>query len=216
MRFYALAQRRWIEEGDGFGYWGLPPGAIGAVDLAPIGSQQHVFVTSDQPFDPLAVEAAIGDGTRFDSYVPSLLEATAWETLVGVATQPGWTLLDLLWETLTAQADPDGVTRAKPIMPTHKGVLELHLGGHSLIRAEKLPQDVTTHRAWPNIQRVLQNDYRAIQRRDRTLARKWLGAQRGKYRLSPERARDLLIPADLPHVLPLTPTTTITDDFSGN
>jgi hypothetical protein len=213
MRWYALAQRPWVEEA-GFGFWGLPPGTIGSVDLAPVGAQSHVFVTSDKPFDPADVAAAIGDGTRLDSYVPTAAEATAWATLIGVTIQPSWTLLDLLWATLTAEADPDGVTRAKPIMPTHKGVLELHLGGHSLLRAEKLPDDPTTHPAWPNIQRVLQNDYRAIQGRDRTLARKWLGAQQAKYRLTHESARDLLIPAGLPRVLPLKPTTTITDDFN--
>ena len=32
------------------------------------------------------------------------------------------------------------------------------------------------------------------QAQDRTLARKWLGAQQFKYRLSPERARDLIVP----------------------
>ena len=218
MRWYALSNRPWIEEADGSGHWGLPPGAIGSVDLAPVGSQNHAFVTSDKPFDPADVAAAIGDGTRLDKYVPTAAEATAWEKLVGVAVQPGWTLLDALWATLTSEADPDGVTRAKPIMPTHKGVLELHLGGHSLVRAEKLPKDPTTHPAWPKIQRVLQNDYRAIRgsgrAEERTLARKWLGAQQAKYRLSPEAARDLIIPADLPRELPLRPTTTITDDFN--
>lgn len=219
-RFYALSTRPWVEDPGsksgtgGSGHWGLPPGTIGSIDLAPVGGTSHVFVTSDAPFDPADVAAAIGGGARLDSHVPTADEAAAWETLVGVTAQPGWTLLDLLWATLTTEADPDGLTRAKPIMPTHQGVLELHLGGHSLIRAEKLPANPTAHPAWPKIQRVLHNDYRAIQARDRTLARKWLGAQGAKYRLSPEATRDLLVPADLPRELPLRPTTTITDDFN--
>lgn len=212
MRYYALAQRPWVEE-DGSGYWGLPPGTIGSVDLAAVGSQNYLFVASDAPFDLADVVTTIGDGTRLDSYEPTQAERDAWGALLGVPFN-GTTLLDGLWNVLTVDADPDGLTRAKPIMPTRKGVLELHLGGHSLVRAEKLPEDPTTHPAWPNIQRVLQNNYRAIRGSDRTLARKWLGAQAAKYRLSPEASRDLIVPADLPRELPLRPTTTIADSFN--
>lgn len=213
MMFYALATRALVEE-DGGGHWGLPPGTIGAVDLARASGKGPVFVTSDKPFAAADLEVAIGDGTGLGSYVPTPDERRAWEQLVGVAIEPGWTLLEALWFTLTTHADPDGTARCRPLMPTHKGVIELHLGGHGLVRAETLTGDPATHPAWPNIERVLQGVYRAVQDRDPALARKWLGAQSAKYRLSPERARDLLIPADLPRVLPDRPTTTITDDFN--
>lgn len=223
MRYYALAERPWIEEEDGAGYWGLPDGAIGSVDLAPLGSQSCVFVTSDQP---ISGEAVFGDGTRLDKHSLTSAERTAWTGLTGVALPSDVTLLDALWHMLTAAADPDGGERAKPIMPTHRGRLELHLGGHSLVRAEQMPADPTQHPAWPKIQAVLQNDYREIhdgpkpvslarqrQSGNPTLARKYLGAMAQKYRLPSEAASSLLIPRDLPRAAALKPTTEIWDDF---
>lgn len=207
-RYYALANRPWMGS-----YWGLPEGTIGSVDLSAVGSHNYVFVTSDKPFDPAVITQAIGDGTRLDTYIPTQVEKDAWASLLGVPFN-GTTLLDGLWNILTVDADPDGTTRAKPIMPTNKGVLELHLGGHSLIRSEKLPADPTTHPAWGNIQKVLQNSYQEIQKENPMLARKWMGAQRQKYELTPERTRDLMIPRGFSRVLPLPPTTTIQDDFN--
>jgi hypothetical protein len=214
MRFYALAQRPWIEE-DGGGYWGLPPGTIGSVDLSAVGARNRVFVTSDLPYVVAGdILATFGSGARLDQHALSGRERNNWNSLLGVSIPNGTILLDALWNILTVQADPDGLTRAKPIMPTHRGVLELHLGGHSLVRSEQLPEDPTLHPAWPVMQRVFRNDYRAIQSRDETLARKWLGAQRLKLRVSEERVSELLIDDDLERVAPLRPTTTILDDFN--
>lgn len=223
MRYYALAERPWVVE-DGAGHWGLPDGAIGAVDLAPIGSQSWVFVTSDRP---IAGEAVFGDGTRLHQHSLTPAERTTWTGLTGVALPSDVTLLDALWHTLTAAADPDGSTRAKPILPTHRGRLELHLGGHSLIRAEQMPADPTLHPAWPQIQAVLQADYREIHKGAEVkgrafvqraggnpiLARKYLGAMADKYRLPPEDASRLLIPHGMAREAPLRPTTEIWDDF---
>lgn len=222
-RYYCLAPRPLLTEPDGGSYYGLPPGTLGAVDLAPVGGVEYVFATSDAPFGAEDVAARIGDGTRLQDYKPTAGERAAWTALLGVSWTPGWTLLDALWAALTVQADPDGELRAKPILPTHRGVLELHLGGHSLIRSERLPARATDHPAWPAIQRVLQRDYARIReqahkghrgRGEPDLHRKWLGAMRRKYRMSDEAASRLLIPQGLPRELPTRPTTTVSDDFN--
>jgi hypothetical protein len=216
MRFYALAQRPWIEE-EGGGYWGLPPGTIGSIDLSASGARNRVFVTSDQPFAAGTVLAAFGDGTRLDQLALSGRARNDWNSLLGVSVPNGTILLDALWALCTTHADPTGATRAKPIMPTRKGVINLRLGGHGLLRSEKLPEDPTLHPAWGVMQQVLRNDYRAIYNRNETVARKWLGAQQIKLRLSDERVSELLIDDDLERVPPIRPTTTILDDFNrGN
>jgi hypothetical protein len=214
MRFYALAQRPWIEE-DGGGYWGLPPGTIGSVDLSAVGARNRVFVTSDQPFTSGGdILATFGSGARLDQLTLTGRERNNWNSLLGVSVPNGTTLLDALWDVLIIHADPNGAARARPIMPTRRGVLELHLGGHSLLRAEKLPENPTLHPAWPNIQAVKHRTCRKIYQHDETLARKWLGNEQTRFRLTDEAATELLVPDDLPRLSPIRPTTTITDNFN--
>lgn len=60
-------------------------------------------------------------------------ERTSLSTLLGVSITSS-TIIDVLWELYTQRGDPTGIDRWKPIMPTVRGVIELHLGGFSLIR----------------------------------------------------------------------------------
>lgn len=212
-RWYALAPRPWTAEPGMGGHRGLPEGALGAVDLAGAGAPSPVFAAFVAP--PAEALAVFGDGAdRLDRLVLSARDRAAFAALVpGVEIAAGASLLGALWSVLTDQADPDGAARARPIMPTHRGIAELHLGGRSPVHAERLPADPRRHRAWPRLQAALQRDYAGIERRCPAMARKWLGAQALKYRLPAEAARDLLIPAGLPRVMPAVPTTTFADDF---
>lgn len=213
-RYYGLAERPWITGDDG-DYFGLPVGAIGSVDLAPVGASNWVFVTSDAPFDS-AVEWRVGNGDRLEDYDLAGAELDGWNTLLGTSIAP-CKLIDALWQTLTTQSDPDGELRAKPIMPTHRGMLNLYLGGHSLIRGERMPKDPTKTPHWAAIQRVVQNDYKAVYESARggNLHRKFLGAMQLKYRLDAEAAVALLTPSrGVPRDMPMKPTTTITDSFT--
>ena len=212
--YYALSKRPWITGVEG-GCWGLPPGATHAIDLDTSDAARFVLATSDRPFDD-RVDVPLGDGTPIHEYSATAAERQVLRDRLGVAYQAGWTLLDWLWSALTNQSDPDGQGRAKPIMPTHRGTLELHLCGGPL-RSQRIQRDPTRLPSWKAMQRVLQNDYRKIREEARSdwrlgeIHKKWLGAQQKKYRLTPEAARDLI--GDPRDGLPLRPTTTIVDDF---
>lgn len=119
---------------------------------------------------------------------------------------------DLLVHLLTRHADADGLTFARPLMPNRFGLLSLAVGG-----AEFEHRLATDSPYWLKIQRVYQEQYRAI--RARTLAgealpgfyRRWLGRLIRKLRGFDYR---LFIPNDLPDEAPLEPATTITDSFN--
>ena len=211
MPFYALVARSsrvTPTESD------LPLGATYVVDLSPTGASNRVFVESDVPFVVAGdVLASFGSGATLDQHTLNGRERNSWNSLLGTAHPNGLTLLEILWRTLTVDADPTGIARAKPIMPTRRGELELRVNGQ-VLRSEKLPDDPTTHVAWSNIQAVLQNDYRQNWNAEgETKTRQWLGNEQDRFRLTPERTRDLIVPSDLPSVLPLRPTTTVGDTF---
>lgn len=213
-RFYAIAERPLIVDEVGERR-GVPLGTVGCVDLSAVGAHDRVFVTSETEFIEGDVLERIGDGTPLDEYSATARERIALAGLVDTAWQPGWKLVDWLWAALTMDADPTGTTRAKPIMPTHKRVLELHLKDRiapSLVRAQQLPRDPTQHPAWAPMQQVLQDDYLAIRARGGPHLQ-WLGAQRLKWRLSREAARDLI--GDPNDDLPRDPTTSIADAFTN-
>jgi hypothetical protein len=121
--------------------------------------------------------------------------------------------MDVLWETLTLQADPTGEVRALPIVPTHRGMLELHLAGHSLLRAQRMTRE---HPAFQTLCRALQGNYGKIHNKGKgaKTAAKWLEVQRRKLGLTASQAMDLLIPPGLAKQPPRRPTTTIQDDFN--
>lgn len=115
------------------GSWVAPTGTVGLVDLRPVSpTQTYGFFAVDGELESAYELVGVGD---LREVYPDASARSAWETCIGVKTEATHTLLDMLWLTLTEGADPLGETRAKPIMPTHKGVLELHLAGHSLVRS---------------------------------------------------------------------------------
>lgn len=203
-RYYYLGP--WQTDADGV--YVPPPGTVGLIDLRPtvLQTDTYGFFATELPLVDLNYEP-FGDvlGTLLDALTLTATQRSRWASMLGLPSVAGPTLLDVLWETLTTAADPDGETRAKPILPTHRGVLELHLGGHSLVRSRRFtgPDDPT----WPAIQRVLQNDYR---RTPEPVRGKVLANWMAKYRNADVRA---FIPAGLPVIEPVKPTTTITDDF---
>lgn len=202
-----------------------PDGTVGLIDLRPMSpGSTYGFFSTDAPLSDSNYEA-FGDanGTKLDGLTMSVAQRNKWASMLGIASTPqAGTLLDLLWDTLTVYADPDGLTHAKPIMPTVNGRLELHLGGHSLVRSARIPSDVTATPHWPQMQRVIQSDYRVVAAqsekgktpKERSHHARWLGFLRDKYRLTDDQASGLLIPSDLPKVKPQKPETTLSDDFN--
>lgn len=130
------------------------------------------------------------------------------------------TLRGALWETLTLQSDPIGDDRCKPLVPNARARrYEVYLGGQL---ADSKAFALADPESTPLID-LLKRQYRAI--REASLAglcrdrfgqiapehyRKVLGFWVRKYRI----AYRAMQPADLPDEEPLTPETTITDNFN--
>jgi hypothetical protein len=136
--------------------------------------------------------------------------------MLGLARVDGDTMTDWLWDVLSNRADPTGLTGAKPLMPTHRRMLELQVWGHSLIRS--IPFDLASAHGL-KCRAVIQEDYRRIRSlaldgntRDPEIYRRVLDALGEKHRVSdPE---NYFIPADLPKETRLPHATTITDAFT--
>lgn len=122
----------------------------------------------------------------------------------------GNTVLDVIWEALTSQADASGVNSAPPILPTDR-TLRLHLGAYQASKQFNA-QDAEATPVFAHLQEV----YRGL--RTRTLQGqlppghylKWLGFQVRKLGINYR----LLQPVDLPDEAPLEPTTTYTESWN--
>jgi hypothetical protein len=68
-------------------------------------------------------------------------------------------LVDVLWEILTTKADPTGLLRCKPLMPTVQRALQLLLGGFSMIREGTFSQSM-----YPLCLQVVKQDWHRLQR----------------------------------------------------
>lgn len=207
-----------MTDADGsFSYWRAPAGTVGSVDLRPLRDVgTYGFFTTDQPISDSNYQY-LGD----DLNLIAKGGADAWNSLLGINVSGG-SVLDLLWNTLTLGADPDGDRLTLPIMPTHTGQMELHLGGHSLIRKAMFTGE--SDPAWPLVQAVIQKNVKAIrdigngkgkgkkdEERAIDLAGKYVEAMRIKLKLPDEKK---LIPASVTDVKSKKPTTTISDDFN--
>lgn len=207
-RWYYLGP--WILfEGEEGPYHAPPEHTVGLVDLRGLEGGVGFFAT-DEPLYDSSYELL---GTSLDDEI----DGSVWRSLTGIPVPDGnRSILDTLWLALTEFADPEGFAFAKPLMPTHKGYLELHLGGHSLVRKRRFLG--TDDPAWDRIQAVLQADYRNIRttalrlgRENPDLHRKVLQAWKQKFRVHDESA---FIPRGLPVERGVRPTTVIRDDFN--
>ncbi len=215
-RHYYLGKWIWESGADGE-FWRAPTGTVGLVDLRPLSP------TSESGF--FACEERLGDETGYqylgsDLYGENLSAAliSEWKARlqIGDAIAP-CTLLDLLWDTLTIYSDPDGAVRTLPLMPTHRGILELHLGGHSLVKSARWAGEKTLH--WDKVQKVLRRTFKELGRidkidkkdqKDQKHRLKWLGAMSEKYRVD----SDSLIPEGMEKEKPEKPATKLTDNFN--
>lgn len=136
-------------------FYHAPDKCISWIDTRPItpGSvASGFFAFSERPDHLKETHAIIGDGSRLEEYYPNATERSAWEAAFGVKCDPALTLVQTLRQLLFVDADPEGALRCLPGTPTHRGVLELHLGGHSRVWAERFTG--RDHDAWPVLQRL--------------------------------------------------------------
>lgn len=215
MRYY-LTPRIYDTE---VGWWPPPPNAIGAIDLrsltqcgppgaAPLG---YDFASFE---DTITISGAIYLGDSLGA----LRNKSAMETALGLGVGEilATNVRDALWEYLNQHADPAGLARCGPLVPTMRGDVEMHLGG--LLRSERFDQ--TIH---PLVIQVEQNSYRHVRedaiagflrgvdgKVDIQFHRRYLDGLVAKYRLPYQT----FIPSDLPDEKPLPRGTTVTDDFN--
>jgi hypothetical protein len=148
--FYYLAPYELRDIGGMSGY-AAPAGVVGSVDLRTLGQQSGAgggagfFAAAS----PLAGLTAIASGDLRELNTNAAMRS-AWRSATGVTVQ-GDKLIDLLWDHLTEGADPNGDAACCPLMPTRSLDLELHLGGHSLIKVAKLDK---ASRHWNKVQAV--------------------------------------------------------------
>lgn len=214
--------------------WQPPAGAVCALDLRSLPDASLPATLGDRPYGFFAAPSALGsDYAALGVGDCRELASTgamrdAWQSLLGYRPS-GATLLDLLWDHLTNGGDPDGQAACKPLLPTQNGTLDLHLGGHSLVRRERFDR---AHPHWSRVAAVHQADiarlvteYDGLARgkgaaeaaRLRAVPEKVLGGLCQQYRIGFEDAatwRQLLPPSLRATLAPRKPETTITDDFT--
>ena len=210
---YYLGPWQFAAPADDLAAWVPPAGTVGSVDLRSIpgvaAADMGFFATTG----PLtSVYALLGVGDVREIPVTGAAQ-DAWEAAVGYRPQ-GERLLDLLWDQLTSGADPAGDNAPPPLMPTAKGFLELHLGGHSLVRAKRFRLDMPEARP---VVEAIRRQYRrlraAAERGEipRDHHRRVLDAWGRQLRIKdPE---EVLIPADLPRESRLMHATAVGDSF---
>ena len=189
-----------------------PKGAIGLIDLRNAFGGYGFFTTPDEII-------LSSDYTAFGKGHLSELsgDKTMWGSMLNISTLEGTTVLDWLWNTLTIHADPKGETHPAPLMPTSKNILNLHLGGHSLVRSK--PFNISMPEAAPVIERkqTQYRQYRQLARdgklnSDPDFHRRILDMWGEKYKL--DNPEDIFIPSDLPREARLLHRTSVSDDFN--
>lgn len=157
MKYY-LGPWIWRESVDDGNYWDAPVGTIARIDLRPLPCNipgYGFFALEKPPKESGYVKLA-------ESLTKSLsLSAkTALIDALNLSSLDAMNLRDVLAEILTTKADPAGAVRCLPLIPKVDGTLEIVLAGHSVVWDRKFEGEPDP--AWPNIQKVLQENYRRI------------------------------------------------------
>ena len=220
-RYYYIGPWVWRTDPEMGQYWDAPTGAIGRIDLRPYAAcaqaggshpQNYGFFATDKPLLDLKYLLL---ATDIDAAIkPDIIEGVA--TKLKTPALKAKTVRELLVELLTVAADPDQINRTSCLMPKQNGMMEIHLGGHSVVWQR--PFEGKSDPAWPNIQQVVQATYRETRERalnvlDSTptdLHRKRLTDWQGKFGIDYTK----FIPDDLPTELPAPKETAVSDDFN--
>lgn len=220
MRYYLGP---WVWSNTIGGSFNPPEGCISVVDLAPLPDQS--ITGSDRPIGFFAQPEnlpqldsaweliATGDCREInsDNSMKSLFQSI-------ISFRPnGDKLVDLLYDCLIDGSDVDGQTGPMPLVPTIDGNLELHLGGHSIVKTENF-QFGKNHRHQIKIQQLLRRQFRDVHNVDPVHARRCLDWNCEKYRIdkgNPSNWRQL-VPQDLHgHVQgPLPHSTSYSESFN--
>lgn len=216
--------RSWIgpwvwDETPGFTGWRKPTLAVASLDLrsvpqcaatGPTPSGLGLFVTANDA-DLGSDYTNLGTGDPRDRTLTPA-QRTAWRTRFGLAETPaGPSLAAVLWQTMTALADPTGDDRCPPIVPERQRMLSLWLGGVRVFEKRFRAADAE---AAPVLD-LLRRTYRQMRQDSldgispETHYRKYLGDLVRKYRLPYRQFQ----PDDMPDETPLRPETRLAETF---
>lgn len=211
---YYLGPYEWVDES-----WQPPATTVGAIDLrnlthmgTPVAQDGVGFFATTGLLD--VSYDLLGQGDLRDINSSSAMKVI-WDGVLGY-TPNGDKLVDLLYDHLTLGSDPLGAAASKPLLPGN-GLLVLHLGGHSIVKATQFRLG---HSPESNqVISVLQEDYRKI--RQGTMGggipanqhRRVLDFWGEKYRV--KNPHQIFIPNDLPVELPIPHSTSISENFDG-
>ena len=205
--------------------WNVPAGTVGLIDLRGIPDQSLAGVLGSRPYGFFAVSGTLpreytllGSGDLREINTTAAMKSV-WLSLFGYEPQ-GDKLADLLFDYLTNGSDPTFNDDTVPsLMPNTKGVLEMHLGGHSLVKAARFRYGIHSHTN--KTQAALHRNYRRM-RAEVEAGRMFDGHERKvldfwvkKYKLKGDDWKQL-VPAELRdgHSGPLPHDTTITESFN--
>lgn len=210
-----LARWLWNIDDPTTPHWSAPgTGSVGCLDLrsipqcaapGPVAQGWGIFTYPTAQ----VISGALALGSNLDRILTNPQKNTIRNQLGLPSALSANTLVDALWEVLTTQADPTGLLRCKPLMPTVRGNLELHLGGFSLIKSKPF---AFGELEGPVVRAALQEQYRRLrQEYPSDVYRQVLGGWCRKYRTTNYQ---LFLPDGVPDEGWLPPHTTITDNFN--
>lgn len=227
---YWLDRWVWDQALDGDnGGWRRPDGAFAGIDAR--GAQQAVAGGDPDGWCLCACEpgyVGTGDGVKIADSLDGPANVALIRDTLGLAETPqGLSLLEVMaLELFGALADPDGLDHARPMTPTHKGLIEFHLKGHSRVFSRRYRQMPTPFRERVELQtqRVFERiraESHALHRGggEPVLHRKWLHCTAAKMgllsgndyeRLMPEKYRGKQTDR------PVKPTTTLNESWPTN
>jgi len=193
------------------------PGAVGCLDLRPLPAQARAGGTPEGfgifvYRNATTIAGAVDLGSDLGAAVKTADKNGLQSRLLLPERPQGSTLLDVIWNVLSIYGDPTGAARCKPLVPDHRGVIDLHLGGFSIVRSKRV---TAKDPEWLPALATMQEDYRR-QRQNAVDGKvpaetplKMLGHWQRQFRLPYK----MFIPSDLPDEGFLPPATKINDTF---
>jgi hypothetical protein len=203
--------------------WNAPAGTVAVVDLRNATDAGRQGTTGDRPIgffagpDTLSLPldyARIGMGDCREIVATAQMR-NLWEDVTGY--RPGGAMLvDLLWDQLTNGADVDGESAVAPLVPRADGTVELLLGGHSVVKAERFGGRIQGAGRWnATLRKQLRAQFARQFDRRQHVAEKVLGNWVAKYGLG-DNWQHLVPPKLRAHTQgPRKPETTYSDVISG-
>lgn len=217
---YALGPWQWLTmedleagRGGGWSYWGPPSGTIASVDLRPLADRERRTL-GDRPYGLFLFPDGIRIPSEYQSLATDTVSRDAWLSLLGYRPE-GDTVERCLYD-MILHGDPSDADRIKPLLPTTRGNLDLHLGGLAIREQFRYGVHQHTSVVRDMVRREIRAQYEYdAARGDITLTRKVLDYELAKYRITTDQWREL-VPNDLQDAIqgPLPRTTTIADNFN--